>query len=49
MTTPARSGFRMPAEWTDHERCWMAWPCRQEVWRGQIDAARGAYAKVART
>ena len=39
----------MPAEWTDHERCWMAWPCRREVWRGRIDAARRAYAAVART
>ena len=20
------AGFRMPAEWEPHERCWMQWP-----------------------
>lgn len=45
---PGRIGFRMPAEWSAHERCWMAWPCRRELWRGRIAAARRAYAAVAR-
>ena len=31
-TFPADFGFRMPAEWEPHERCWMMWPCRQKVW-----------------
>ena len=22
----------MPAEWSPHERCWMAWPCRENLW-----------------
>jgi agmatine deiminase len=49
MTTSARqSGFYMPAEWTPHERCWMAWPCRQRMWP-DIDATRRDYAKVANT
>ena len=26
MPTPAELGFAMPAEWSPHERTWMAWP-----------------------
>ncbi|MHC8865687.1 agmatine deiminase family protein [Arenicellales bacterium IMCC57338] len=29
LSNPAESGFFMPAEWTHHDRCWMAWPCRE--------------------
>ena len=47
MTTPAAEGFSMPAEWHPHERCWMAWPCRQELWGDRLDDARDAYAKIA--
>ncbi len=25
-------GFAMPAEWVQHERTWMMWPCRQNMW-----------------
>lgn len=38
----------MPAEWTPHERCWMAWPCRRALWDGEIESARDAYTAVAR-
>ena len=38
----------MPAEWAAHERCWMAWPCRAELWGGCLADARAAYAAVAR-
>ena len=41
------TGFFMPAEWAPHERCWMMWPCREEVW-DDIEATRFAYATVAR-
>ncbi|WP_317931373.1 agmatine deiminase family protein [Halioxenophilus sp. WMMB6] len=37
----------MPAEWTPHERCWMAWPCNESLWRGNIEGARINYAAVA--
>jgi agmatine deiminase len=47
MTTPASEGFFMPAEWHPHERCWMAWPCRQDLWGDRLDDAREAYAAVA--
>ena len=30
--TPRESGFRMPAEWEPHARCWMAWPDRPDLW-----------------
>jgi len=38
----------MPAEWAPHERCWMAWPCREEMW-SDLEATRRAYAAVAHT
>lgn len=47
MSTPAAKGFLMPAEWQAHERCWMAWPCRQETWGDRLGDARAAYAEVA--
>ncbi len=48
MSTPASLGFRMPAEWEPHRRCWMAWPCREELWGDRMDAARAAYSEVGR-
>jgi agmatine deiminase len=47
--TPKQAGFRMPPEWHRHERTWMAWPCREELWNGRIEPARVAYAEIART
>ena len=47
-STPAAGGFMLPAEWAPHERCWMAWPCRDELWRARIDEAREAYAALAK-
>lgn len=38
----------MPAEWAPHRRCWMAWPCRAGLWGDHLEAARAAYAEVAR-
>ncbi|MBB3065031.1 agmatine deiminase [Limibacillus halophilus] len=48
MTRPSDNGYRMPAEWEPHQRCWMAWPCREELWGDGLEAARDAYAEVAR-
>ena len=45
-TTPKQAGYRMPAEWAAHERCWMMWPCRPEMWP-DMDATRSEYAAVA--
>lgn len=45
---PDLRGFRLPPEWTAHDRCWMAWPCRTELWGDGLSAAADAYAAVAR-
>jgi len=47
MTTPREAGFFMPAEWSPHSRCLMAWPCREELWRDRLEEAREAYLEVA--
>lgn len=44
--SPKQSGFRMPAEWTTHERTWMMWPSRAEVW-DNMDRTRRNYVDVA--
>ena len=38
---------RLPAEWEPHRACWMAWPCRQEIWRHGLEEAGLAFARVA--
>ncbi|MEV7129224.1 agmatine deiminase family protein [Streptomyces sp. NPDC093260] len=50
MTTPAADGFRMPAEWTPHERTWMAWPGPNPTFgtAEEVTEARAAWASVAR-
>ena len=47
LPTAASAGYRMPAEWAPHERCWMAWPCRKELWGDNLAATQKAYAGVA--
>ncbi|MEO1191796.1 MAG: agmatine deiminase family protein [Pseudomonadota bacterium] len=47
MATPREEGFFMPAEWTPHSRCLMAWPVRLELWDDRLEAARDAYSEVA--
>jgi agmatine deiminase len=49
VTTPRARGFAMPPEWAPHSRCWMAWPCRTELWGERMAEARKAYAEVAKT
>jgi len=45
--TPAADGLTMPPEWAPHERTLMAWPCRRELWGGQLAAAKTESAGVA--
>ncbi|MDI2125626.1 agmatine deiminase family protein [Yinghuangia seranimata] len=40
--------FRMPAEWTEHEGCLMAWPTRADLWGDTFASAKTEYALVAR-
>ena len=47
MGDPVDDGYRMPAEWERHQRCWMIWP-RQPVTFPELEPAQKAYAAVAR-
>ena len=44
LKTPAESGYRMPAERTPHECCWMAWPSRADQWPDGLAGAQETYA-----
>ena len=46
--SPQEAGFRMPAEWEPHSRCWMAWPYRQELWAKSLSETQKGYAHVAK-
>src|SRR4029453_1258651 len=46
VTTPRAPGLAMPAEWSPHSRCWMAWPCQTELWGERMPAARKACAEI---
>ncbi|MGH6942601.1 MAG: agmatine deiminase family protein [Geminicoccaceae bacterium] len=39
----------MPPEWAPHQRCWMIWPCRPELWGERMAAARKAYAEMVKS
>jgi len=45
--TARAAGYHMPAEWEPHERCWMSWPSRRELWDDNLGATQRAYANVA--
>jgi agmatine deiminase len=47
ITTPARDGFRMPAEYERHSGCWMLWPERPDTWRDGAKPAQAAFTAVA--
>ncbi|MFD0375019.1 agmatine/peptidylarginine deiminase [Streptomyces sp. NPDC127112] len=40
--------YRMPAEWSAHEGCLMAWPTREDLWGSVLVDAKEEYADVAR-
>src|ERR1700733_12110158 len=46
-STPAKDGFRMPAEFERHAGCWMIWPERTDNWRLGAKPAQAAFAAVA--
>jgi len=47
MVLSSSDGLRMPAEWSVHERTLVAWPQREDAWRGTtIEAARDSHAEV---
>ncbi|MEL5956441.1 agmatine deiminase family protein [Streptomyces sp. CLV115] len=42
------TAFRMPAEWSEHEGCLMAWPTRPDLWGSVLNDVKKEYANVAR-
>lgn len=46
-STPKKDGFKMPAEFDTHEKCWMLWPERPDNWRLGAMPAQKAFAEVA--
>src|SRR6202030_239809 len=46
-TTPAKDGFRMPAEFERHAGCWMLWPERADNWREGAKPAQATFAAIA--
>ncbi len=48
MTTPARSGFRMPAEFEPHAATWIAWPHHAPDWPGKLPAVEHAFVEIVR-
>jgi agmatine deiminase len=46
--SPARLGFRMPAEWASHDATWIAWPHNATDWPGKIEAIYWVYGEIVR-
>jgi len=46
--TPRELGFRMPAEWEQHEATWLAWPHNHEDWPGKFHPIPWLYAEIVR-
>lgn len=46
-STPAKDGYRMPAEWEDQSGCWIIWPERPDNWRQGGKPAQQAFVRVA--
>jgi len=47
-STPAASGYAMPAEWERHEATWLAWPHHEADWPGKMEAVRWVYGEMVR-
>ena len=46
--SPARLGYRMPAEWEPHEATWLAWPHNREDWPGKFAPVPWVYTEIVR-
>jgi agmatine deiminase len=47
-STPRALNYRMPAEWSQHEATWLAWPHNPEDWPGKFQAIPWLYAEIVR-
>lgn len=46
--SPARSGFRFPAEWDRHEATWIGWPHCRADWPGKFAPIPWVYGEIVR-
>ena len=46
--TPARQGYRMPAEWEPHAATWIAWPHNRGDWPGKFGPIPWVYVEIVR-
>ncbi len=46
--TPARRGYRMPAEWEPHAATWIAWPHNRDDWPGKFGPIPWVYVEIVR-
>jgi len=46
--TPARLGYRMPAEWEPHDATWLVWPHNTETWYHGLELVEDAYVRMIR-
>jgi agmatine deiminase len=46
--SPAKAGFRMPAEWEPHEATWIGWPRNRTDWPGKIAPIPWVYGEIVR-
>jgi agmatine deiminase len=44
---PADASFRQPAEWTEHEGTFLAWPSAEDLWLDHLDDARREFLGLA--
>jgi len=47
-SSPARLGFRMPAEWEPHEATWLGWPHNPSDWPGKFPVIPWVYGEIVR-
>lgn len=45
---PNKLGFRLPAEWEQHEATWIAWPHRKSDWPGKFHPIPWVYGEIIR-
>jgi agmatine deiminase len=48
LSTPAKQGFAMPAEWEKHEATWLGWPHNADDWPGKFEVIPWIYGEMVR-
>lgn len=46
--TPAKLGFRMPAEWEPHEATWLSWPHNPATWPDAFEPVPAVFVEMAK-